>query len=224
MEQLRNEQKQVILSGVLGDGSLSKSGRLFYNSIHKEYMEFKKEILGELSKSNVRTKMNTGYKRAEIHSISSLTNEYGKQIFEKGVENFLSDLDELGLAMWFYDDASKHKVASFYNINTHHFPEDFQRKYFIPLLNSLNIYPRIAYDKKKDGRCFPYLYIPKWFGGFEVSRIMRKTPLKCFEYKLMSKQKEDCYFEIKETDEFKSKPNNYSKSSFLNKKLREKQK
>lgn len=50
---ITNEQKQAMLSGILGDGCLTPTGAMNFNCSHKEYMIFKKQLLGDMCKTEV---------------------------------------------------------------------------------------------------------------------------------------------------------------------------
>ena len=73
-------------------------------------------------------------------------------------------------------------------MNTHAFSEKIQKEIFIPFFNSKNIFPTIAYDKKKDGRIFTYLRINKKDGADKISNILSKYRLTCFDYKIWSSE------------------------------------
>lgn len=128
--------KQLVLSGVLGDGSLIESGAVAYSCIHKEYLESKRDLYVE-GCGEVKRLINHGYKNgSEIYTLRLFANDYGKKVFKQGLEHNLKDLNETGLAMWLYDDGSLHKDNHFFNINTHSFEKEFQEDVLIPLLNT----------------------------------------------------------------------------------------
>ena len=200
--EITNEQKQVMLSGILGDGSLHKSGAMSFNCVHREYMELKKKLLGDICVAEVRESINQGYKKAPIFNINCRVSEYGKSLLDYTYQDIVNELDELGVALWLYDDGSRHKKNNFYNINTHALDRSVEEKILIPFLNKLNIYPKILTETKKDGRVFSYLYISKWNGAMELSKMMRKVDLKCYDYKLMPIELEDVYFSMKDSRDF----------------------
>lgn len=194
--EITNEQKQVLLSGLLGDGSIKKS-HVSYNCMYKEYMQFKRNLLGNLAKSEVIENDNMGYKKgSKIYSFSGKLNHYADSLVYNDLSESIKDLDELGLALWIYDDGSLHKKNFFYNINTHSFPKEVQETVLIPALNKFGIYPKILTESKPDGRLFHYLYISKWNGAMIISNILRKYSVECYKYKLIPKEIEDAYFKL----------------------------
>lgn len=190
---LNNEQKQLVLSGILGDGCITiskhanKSAIISFNSSKLEYIQFKQKIF-EGHSSDIRTSMNRGYKLNEIHSFSTRTINEIYEIGKYSIEEILNNLDDFGLALWVYDDGSLHKRGNFYNLNTHAFDEETQVKYFIPFFNKKGIYPTIAYDRKKDGRVFTYLRINKLSGADKISKILEKYRINCYNYKIWSSE------------------------------------
>lgn len=181
MEIDEGKLRPLYVSGILGDGSLGKYGSMYFSSIQKDYIGFKKDLSG--LDLEVKTKMNLGFKKAEIHSVSIPANDFGKTYLNKTLEEVVKELDELSLALWLYDDGSLHKKNLFYNINTHSFTYEQQRDILIPKLNEFGIYPKILEDKKKDGRVFNYLYVPKYEGTVEINEILKKYPVEGYKYK-----------------------------------------
>lgn len=217
MKELTNEQKQVILSGILGDGHL-KNGRAMFSCIHKEYMDLKKKLLGDLALL-VERKENNGYKKgAFIYKLQTMAHPQIKAYESYTIEQVLSEIDDLGVALWMYDDGSRHKKNNFYNINTHALDRWVEEDILIPFFNKLNIFPKILTETKTDGRCFSYLYVSKWAGAMYLSRMLRKIPLECYDYKLMPIEMENAYFLYKDDEEFiKRQP--YGKTAYIKTKL-----
>lgn len=212
--EVTNQQKQVLLSGLLGDGSIKKS-HVSYNCMYKEYMKFKRDLLGNLAKSEVLEGNNLGYKKgSKIYSFSGKLNPYADSLVYNDLSESIKDLDELGLALWILDDGSLHKKNFFYNINTHSFPKEIQEEVLIPTLNKFGIYPKILTESKPDGRMFYYLYVSKWNGAMKISRILRNYPLECYKYKLIPKEIEDAYFEL-DLEEFHSLKDERTRTSYF---------
>lgn len=213
--EITNEQKQVMLSGVLGDGCLTPTGAMNFNCSHEEYMILKKKLLGAMCKTEVRESINKGYKIAPIYSISIGTSEFGKKLLTYTHQDIVNELDELGIALWLFDDGSRHKKNNFYNINTHAIDRNIEEKVLIPFLNKWNIHPSIFTETKKDGRVFSYLYVSKWNGAMILSRMMRKLNLKCYDYKIMPIELEEAYFDLKDTEDFKKAETPYKKTEVV---------
>lgn len=190
---LNNEQKQVIVSGIFGDGYISpnsKQGAYYMtNCKYKEYLEFKKNLLGELCyTTNINSIEHNGYSQTKIYTLRTRKDTIINEIRNMPLEDLLNELDELGIAMWIYDDGSLHKDKLFYNINTQLFPKEIQERLFIPLFNKFNIFPKVTIERKKDGREFYYLRVSKYEGAYEISRILEKYPLECYAYKRWSSE------------------------------------
>lgn len=191
---LTSDEIQLVLTGVFGDGCLFKQTAKYHNvkfsSIHREYMEFKKSLFTTISCSNINTTSNNGYKKGNIYSITSQASKEISKINNDSLENNLKKFNELGLALWFYDDASFHYKKHFYNLNSHALSYDIQNEVLIPMLkDKLDVNAKIAYDKKADGRVFTYLRINKISGNaLNISDLLNKYPLKCFKYKYLSSE------------------------------------
>jgi len=216
---ITNEQKQVMLSGILGDGHLIKNGggAMSFSCQHKEYMEFKKSLLGDLA-TDVKVVNNNGYKKGTIYTLRCKSNQYGKFLLKCGFDDIMEEMDDLGIGMWLVDDGSRHKKDNFYNINTHAIDRNIEEEILIPHLNKRNIFPKVLTETKKDGRIFSYLYISKWQGAMELSRMIRNLNLKCYDYKVAPIELEEAYFLYKDLEEFKSKTTQ-GKTNFIKKYL-----
>lgn len=80
------------------------------------------------------------------------------------IQEVINNLDELGIALWFYDDGSLHKRDLYYNLNTQSFTKEVQEQVFIPFFKSLGITAKIRCDNNHS-RPLYYLGINKYEGG-----------------------------------------------------------
>lgn len=190
---LSNEQLQVLLTGKFGDGSISTPKTCVDNSsyktncIHEEYIDYKIKLLGDLVSSKYYTTKN-GYSSKPIWSFYTHVHPGITKIKNMSIEDALSLMDDLGLALWFYDDGSLHKTKLFYNLNTQSFSEDINRELFVPFLAKYNIIAKPTIERKTDGREFWYLRIGKYEGAYEISEILNKYYVSCYNYKIWSSE------------------------------------
>lgn len=151
---LTNEQLQVLVSGKFGDGSLNtpkseKSNATFStNCIYEEYLKFKKYLLGDLS-FNITSETNRGYKENTIYRLSTKASEDITKIRNMSIEEALKLIDDLGVALWFYDDGSLHKTKLFYNLNTQAFSEEVNRDIFVPFFKNLILMQYLLLKEKR---------------------------------------------------------------------------
>ena len=188
---LSESQKQVIISGIFGDGSIvttnSNSTYFTTNCKYLEYLNYKKELLGELFSSLSQVKKN-GFCKTPIWILRSKSSNKLLELKTLPINDLLDNLNNLGIALWFYDDGSLHKKSLFYNLNTHSFPREIQEQYFIPFFNKKGIFPKLQREKKKDGRTFWYLRIGKFSGADIVTTLLSKYPIPCYSYKRWSSE------------------------------------
>lgn len=186
MRELTNTQIQVILTGTFGDGYIAKNGNsanYTTNSIHKQYMEKKGKLLGDLWRGRISQNNNGGFKSTTIYNITSKTDLSIQALHQLSLEEKLQKLDRMGLAMWFYDDGSLHKKNLFYNLCTHSFSGEEHREVLKPYFESLGLHPTVLTEMKEDGRMFCYLFFSKYNGAFEINKILSEYPIDCFSYK-----------------------------------------
>lgn len=192
---LSNKQYQVLLTGKFGDGCLHKNkgwnANFIYttNSINKEIVEFKINLLGELAaKSKIKETINRGFKQNTIYTGHSITSSIITDFYNEDWKESLEKMDELGLALWFYDDGSLHKTKLFYNLNTQKFSKE-ENEYIAEFLKRRwNIIAIPTIERKADGREFWYLRIRKYEGAFIISEILNKYYLNCYSYKIISSE------------------------------------
>jgi hypothetical protein len=180
------EAIQVILGGVVGDGSINQQGKNYAFTtacIHRQYVEFKKSLLGDLP-CNIVAKMNHGYKVNEIFTLNTYAHPAITKISGNSLSRNLKQLNDLGVALWFYDDGSLHKNSHCYHLCTHAFSLEEHQEVIIPFLNKyLDVKVSLAQETKKDGRHFYYCRINKCAGATNISQLLNKYPLDCYAYK-----------------------------------------
>ena len=157
------------------------------NCIYEEYIDYKIKLLGDLV-SNKSFIDKNGYNQTPIYRFYTHVNPDITKIKNMSIEEALTLMDDLGLALWFYDDGSLHKNKLFYNLNTQAYSEEVNRELFVPFLKKFNINAMPTVERKKDGREFWYLRIGKYDGAYEISQILNKYPINCYNYKVWSSE------------------------------------
>lgn len=192
---LSTEQYQVLLTGKFGDGCLWKNKGLNANftyqtnSIHKEIVEFKLKLLGNLkAKAGIRASINRGFKQNIIYTGSSSTSPLITNFYNEDWKTSLNNMNDLGLALWFYDDGSLHKSKLFYNLNTQKFSKEENEYIATVLKEKWGIIAIPTIERKTDGREFWYLRIRKFEGAFIISQILSKYYIECYKYKIISSE------------------------------------
>ena len=182
------EQTQVFLTARLGDGCISttNSGSYIYTSNCKylEYLEFKKTMIG---KGKIKFQERNGYSQTPIYTYYGGAYPELRLIKNLTIKEVIDNLDELGIALWFYDDGSLHKRDLYYNLNTQKFPLEVQEEIFIPFFKTIGIEAKVRRDNNHS-RPLYYLGINKYEGAYIVSSILSKYPIKCYSYKLWSSE------------------------------------
>ena len=217
---LSSSQEQVLLTGYLGDGNVSKSTNnknysYRASSISKDLLIVKQYLLGDLSLNNIISRDNSkGYGGNSIYKFGSKSSKLITEFHYKSLEDKLSKLDKLGIALWFYDDGSLHKTNNFYNLCTHKYSREIQEELFIPKLAEFGINAKVRVENKKDGRSFYYLSIGRHDGSFEINNILRSYPINSMEYKMWSSETSREWRKLQV--ELKSEGKEISKRMFTN--------
>lgn len=181
-------QTQVFLTARLGDGCISttNSDSTIYtsNCKYKEYLEFKKKLIG---KGSIKLLEKNGYSQTPIYTYYGGSWEDLLKIKNLSIEDVINNLDYLGIALWFYDDGSLHKRDLYYNLNTQKFSREIHEDVFIPFFNKLGIEARVRVDNNHKTPLY-YLGINKYEGANIISSILSMFPVNCYLYKLWSSE------------------------------------
>lgn len=210
---LNNNQIQVLLTGKFGDGCLTtpknsnSNSQYSTNCIHREYLEYKRKLLGDIA-FNISFNPINGYSNKPIYIFNTKHLPEITYIRNLDIENSLNLMDDLGIALWIYDDGSLHKSKLFYNINCQNVSREIQEDLFIPFLNKFGIKAKTTIERKLDGRLFFYLRISKFEGAYEVSKILNKYYIDCYSYKIWSSTTIQKWSKLQE--ELKSTPKTIS--------------
>lgn len=201
MSELSVNQKQVLITGFLGDGhiAIQRSGRCYYSatSTDRVLLETKSYLLGDLS-MGIKEKHQAGYGKKKLYYLSSRTSDLITQFKKAGLQNALDEMTDLGFSLWVYDDGSMHKKNLFYNLCTHKYSKEVHENTIIPFLHSRGINAKILEENKKDGRKFFYCYIGKHDGAYKVNKILREHPIYTMEYKMWDRNYQKAWEQVEE--------------------------
>jgi len=190
---LTDNQLQVILTSQLGDGCLFKQKKMtnyYYvtNSKNLEYLKFKKKLLETLSSEEIKRIECNGYSQTYIYTLRSKSHVDFSIIKNMSLQSILDNLNNLGIALWIYDDGSLHNSKNYYNLYTNKFSLEEHEEILVPFFKSRGFNPTIRVDKKKDDRIFYYLSFGMYDGAYKINKILQKYKIKDYEYKLWSSE------------------------------------
>ena len=154
----------ILINAKLGDGGMYQSGVNYYMvffSKSRDYLEFKRELCEPYLPREIR-KAESGYKKGNIsYSFGTRSSEEITNIALKSISECIKLLSLKGLYMLYLDDGTYHQKKHFMHIYCNMFSVQETEE----LANKIYGYypikrPTLRWDKKKDGRKYPYLYIP----------------------------------------------------------------
>jgi len=160
--------QQVVISGKLGDGSLvcqsKKKGNycIMFSAVHLDYLLFKRDVLQLFVKATNVSIGKSGYKVGGIHyRFSTRVHPMISAIGNLSISECIEQMSLMGLVMFYLDDGTYHQRKHFMNL----YCNTFSDKEIAELIAKIyQFYPvKICakrWDRKKDGRKYPYLYIP----------------------------------------------------------------
>ncbi|HET8908775.1 MAG TPA: DNA polymerase III subunit gamma/tau [Ktedonobacterales bacterium] len=122
-ERITRHQRAVIKGAALGDGHIAMTGSAMrarlsirHGLAQKEYLDYKTQLLGDLVRSPARFEAGVGtYSKTGTYAVSTLSRPeiaqihrdlYGTDARKRISREFLDQLDELALTLWYLDDGS----------------------------------------------------------------------------------------------------------------------
>lgn len=164
---MNNELLQLLLSLRIGDGcfvtqSNGKTYRMQTNGVSHDYIAYKRSVLDANGIKCTSTQTISGYcKDSNIIGFRTVVNEYITAVAKLPIAHIIDSLDLHGLIYYYLDDGTLHKRKHFMHLYCNSFTVE-ETNYFIDKLYKLFPYKRctLRFDRKKDGRCFPYIYVP----------------------------------------------------------------
>lgn len=168
MKTLNKKPNPLILSGKLGDGCIFKNNKeqedfsISYVSINLDYLSYKRDELSKLVKvSNLRTQK-SGYKQgATSYTFATYASKKITHVANMSISECISNLTVESLILFYLDDGTYHQKKHFMHLYCNEFSDEEVEL----LINKIyELYPlkrsSFRWDKKKDGRKYPYIYIP----------------------------------------------------------------
>ena len=187
-EVLSDDEFQLILGGILGDGSLSNRGyneRNFYTETHsekqKDYLLYKKESLkrfnptysesrGRYDESHPFTKKCTFKTKSNI-VFNEFSNITKKELFDK--------LEVRGLAIWIQDDGYRYSNGAI-DIGSHSFSKESQEYALKILKDKFGLIGKLCLDK----RCNKYFIRLNKENGLLMSELIKDYIHPSMNYKV----------------------------------------
>ena len=168
-------QKSFIIGTLLGDGYIRRvKGRqnafleVNHSITQKEYVEWKYELLKNLTRSGPKSRNGNG-NRIAYRFFTKQHPEFTKtmDLFYKDKKKCIPDLelDPMMLAVWYMDDGSRCSRENVY-LNTQQFSKDDQYK-LLKLLENIGLEGTLNKDKEYYRIRFKSSSIPKLFGIIE---------------------------------------------------------
>lgn len=156
----------LAINALIGDGCLSKTGvnyRALFNGINMEWVSFKRDLaIKEGFRPSNLSYGSSGYTgRKDIIGFRTKKDPLFTMIVQLGRKRILERLSKMDLILWYIDDGSWHKRAR----TMHLYCNDLSEPEVDTLIERITVLygtsPSIKWDRKKDGRQYPYLYFPR---------------------------------------------------------------
>jgi len=190
-KELNYTQRQCILGGLIGDGSINRNSNYLITHCEKQlpYLEYKITLMGELfQRKPKKYKNKTGFQYC-IGTIKHPTFEELRKIVYPNdkikIGDWINEIDELGLAIWYLDDGTynkKHGGQCSLSTDAYSLEENETIRDFIE--NKFNIKASTTkyYDKRYDKTRYRTLF--SRVEGEKLRDIVSKYTPECLKYKI----------------------------------------
>lgn len=166
IKMLKRKFNPILISGCIGDGHLihdSKEFRMSFSSIKLDYITYKRDLLmTKFYVSKLWTKKGSGFKKENItYEFATGSSKEITRLAKMTKTEIINLITKEVLVLYFLDDGTfrrnKNQIHLYCNSFSEQEASELADKIF-------ELYPikkcSIKFDRKKDGRCYPYLYMP----------------------------------------------------------------
>ena len=184
----------IAINAIIGDGCISrdKAGvnyRASFNGKNLEWVTFKWYLaVREGFKTSKLTYGTSGYTgRKDIATFSTKTDPLITMVARIGRKEILKTLTKMDLILWYIDDGSWHKRARTMHLYCNDLSESEVQILIQRIGDLYGVCPSIKWDRKKDGRQYPYLYFPRALTNKfwrDVRRFIKWNGLNSLTYKV----------------------------------------
>lgn len=190
------KSEKMVINAYFGDGHLLKQSKnanysLSFCSVSFDLLVYKYNMCRKLTPKWVKDRV-SGY--GGIKPIKAFGTRVNKDIvkyIEKGFDFILSRFEMLDLILLYLDDGSVHKRHGTVHLYTNSFNLEETEKIMERIDTLLKADEkhkcRRRVDKKKDGRAFNYIYIPRILAEyliFETENFLNKYDIESLRYKI----------------------------------------
>lgn len=185
---VNEEQKQVILGSILGDGSLRVEKdncrlSLCHGEKQLNYLKWKVGLLGSLISEKIK-ESKSGYCDNSVYYVSTRITAYLNQYNtsdERRIVRVLNNINDMGVAIWFMDDSSL--AGSSYRLHTESYTYNIQELFVAFFMRRYSICPKIL-SCNKNNKTYYYLAFSKKDSAV-ISNILCKYGVVSMEYKVL---------------------------------------
>lgn len=166
IEMLKKKYNPILISGCIGDGHLvhdSKEYRMSFSSTKLDYIQFKRDSLSkQLYVSKLWRKNGSGFSKSNVtYEFATGSSKYISDLAKMNKKEIIDLINMEVLILYFLDDGTFRKNKNQIHLYCNSFSED-EANYLIEKIYELLPSKRcsLRWDKKKDGRKYPYIYMP----------------------------------------------------------------
>lgn len=157
--------ERLALNAKLGDGTIRKQNNAYsmaFTSTSLDYLMYKRSICSEYTPTKLRTQKSGYLGKKIIYVFSVRHTQEAKICYELSNGEAIETIDSVDLAMWILDCGSVHTRHG----TLHLYCNSLSSDETLGLIDKVyDLYPikvsKLCFDKKQDGRSFPYIYIPR---------------------------------------------------------------
>ena len=155
----------MALNAKLGDGGIYKQGKSFgmkFTSTSLDYITYKRDMLASVRPTPLRTQKSGYDGKKTIYTFSVRHTAEAERYYNMSYCEAIDSLEDFDLMLWLLDDGSVHKTKGTFHLYSNRLSEQ-ESIALIAKIHQLHpiTMPKLRIDRKKDGRAFYYIYLPR---------------------------------------------------------------
>jgi len=182
----------LYINAKLGDGCIRKGEtnkyhQLSFSGTEETWIRYKHQLSETTTKFCNQEQSPNAYGKKRIYRFTTSPSPMAEYYSQITIIDLISQMTIKDLIALYFDDGSWHKGKHIMNLYTNSLTIEENERLILKIHELLGYSPKMIFDRKKDGRQYPYLYFPRMLVKEfipHINEFINETGLVCFLYKI----------------------------------------